>query len=150
MSIITVIDSVVSQMDAGGKTYVCQIGTKSFLNALSTYTQYPAVGIAMPIVSKLTINQSGFKSRTYPLVLFFMFKSEIGEWTHLQHEQQAIDPARVAVDNFLNILEKHPDVDSVDMQADELEFLNLWDANTSGIILNVKIKLRNNNTICTS
>lgn len=149
--IVTILGRVVALMTANDITagqYTFGLGTRSYFNAIGEQTKFPIVALLTPIANTIKLNQSGFKQRTYPVKLFILFKSELN-WTPLEHDQKAIQKARLAVNNLINILEDDELVEKVDQTANELEFINVFDINASGILLDLKITTRNTNSICT-
>lgn len=148
--IITVLDTVVSQMTANSQTagtYEFVLGDPATINADIDEMNYCLVAAVQPIANDLSLEQGGYKSRTYDLLLWFLMKTDTDE-TPVQMDANAITPARNAVIDFINRLEEHADVDSVDKNAKEMEVLRFLDLNTSGIILRIKVKLRSTNTTC--
>lgn len=148
----TVINTCIGRMTANGKTAgfykSIAAGYKSEINAVLDHKKLPLVALVAPIVFKIRMNQSGYKPRTYPIQLWIIYKSE-PTWTDAEHDQKAIQLAQLAADNLLNILEKHEQVESVKPDVDGIEFTNQFDCNTSGVIINLTVTLRNTNSICT-
>jgi len=105
----------------------------------------PAVYLDEPIISYDDIKQSGYIEESYPLKLLFIDKSE-PDWTPVEH-QVVIAKMRTLRREFLNKLQQQ---DSVRHVADSktTDVINLFDANISGVMLEVTIYLYNTESSC--
>lgn len=148
--IISIIQSVVSQMKYNDVSLPdLVVGGKSFQNAISDNKNFSNgfITLVTPIASTGRNEKSGYKPRKFPLEMMFLFKSKL-DWTPLQHDQNCIQPARVLVDQFIERLSQSEYVDELDQAFSELEVINVFDVNASGIILKVTIKPFNVKSIC--
>jgi len=147
--IITVCSAVVSAMKYEGKSLPSLMyGQKSFQNKVLDEQSFvdSAMFLDSPIQANLLMAQSGLIEREYPIRVYFMFKSQ-PDWTPLQHDQKCIQPARLLVNQFITRLQENTNVQSV-RNASEVEFINLFDVNVSGIVLSITVKLNYTNTLC--
>ena len=147
--IITVCSSVVSQMKYEGVSIPAMMyGQKSFQNKVLDEQSFEnsLMFLDGPIQSNVIMSQSGLIEREYPIRMYFMFKSQ-PDWSPLEHDQNCIQPARLLVNQFITRLQENENVDSV-RSASEVEFINLFDVNVSGIVLSITVKLNYTNTLC--
>lgn len=148
--IISIIQNVVSQMKYNDVSLPpLVVGSKSFQNAVSDNKNFKNgfITLVTPIASTGRNEKSGYKPRKFPLELMFLFKSQL-DWTPLQHDQICIIPARNLVDQFIERLTQSTDIDEVDQNFSELEVINVFDVNASGIILKLTVKPHNRKSIC--
>lgn len=146
---ITILTDIFATMSVDGKPIPeLSVGQQSWLNAIGDNAKYPLPHLDTPLVADLDLQLSGGVARAYPVKIFFMWKSQ-PDWTPKQHNELAIKPARLAITQFIARLESSPLIDSI-KNAKELEFMNLFDVNTSGIILSITIKPRNTDPVCIS
>jgi hypothetical protein len=145
---IQVLTDIFAAMTIEGKPFVMTHGNKHFLNYIADNKKFPFSHLDSPLLAKLALASSGYIGRTYPVKIFFLWKSEPG-WTPVQHEQLAISKARIAINQFIARCEASPTIDSISDCAEQ-EFINLFDAHTSGIILSCNIKPRNYDSACES
>ena len=123
-------------------------GLKSWQNLIAddeSFDTAPAVYLEEPIISYDDIKQSGYIEESYPLKLIFIDKSE-PDWTPAEH-QVLIAKMRTLRRQFLNKLQQQ---DSIRHVADSktTDFMNLFDANVSGVLLEVTIYLYNTESSC--
>lgn len=147
--IITVCSTVVSEMKYNGKSIPALLyGQKSFQNKVLDEQSFvdSLMFLDGPIQSNVLMAQSGLIEREYPIRMYFMFKSQ-PDWTPLQHDQNCIQPARLLVNQFITRMQENENVQSV-RSASEIEFINLFDVNVSGIVLSLTVKLNYTNTLC--
>lgn len=141
-------------MIVGGGPLPFSHGAKSWMNAIGDNAVYPLAHLDTPLTSQIMLAQSGYIGRFFPVKIFFMWKSEL-DWTPIQHNDNAIAPARLAVNDFIakceSLVDENGDriIDEI-KDASELEFMNLFDVGTSGIILSISIKPRNYSSVCPS
>ncbi len=150
--ITTIVKNIVEAMQTGSEpyttTYRFVLGTKSWLNSIADEKEFPAIAIVTPIVDKGKNTASGYKPRKYPLKMLFIFKSEL-DWSAEQHDQNCIQPARIAVDKFIDDISQNEFVDKVGEDFEEIEVINAFNVNVSGVWLSLDITLKNTNSICT-
>lgn len=125
------------------------VGSKSFQNAMADNKNFKDgfVTLVTPIARNGRNEKSGYKSRKYPLELMFLFKSQL-DWTPLEHDTKCIIPATELVDQFIERLTQNPNIDEVELNFSELEVINVFDVNASGIILKLTVKPYNIKSIC--
>ena len=104
------------------------------------------VYLDMPITNKIIIEAGGAKVRAYNLNMIFMFKSNI-DWTPQEHEQ-LIKFARSGVMNFINLLDADNRIIKELSEINELEFMNMFDVNSTGIALTLKLTPKNFDSFC--
>lgn len=147
--IITVCSTLVGQMTANGIPaggYKFGHGPAWYRNAVADHKNFPFVFLDTPLKANLELLASGAIGRVYPAVLFFMGLSK-PDWTPEQHDQNVIQPMRLASNNFISLAQASALIDSV-KNAKETEFINMLDTNVSGVMLNIDIKPRSNNKVC--
>jgi len=123
-------------------------GVKSWQNLIvdeEAFATAPTVYLDEPITSYDDIKQSGYIEESYPLKLLFINKSE-PDWTPEQH-QVVIAAMRVLRREFINKLQQE---DSIRRVADSqtTDVMNLFDANVSGVLLEITIYLYNTESSC--
>jgi hypothetical protein len=147
--IITVCTSVVAQMKYNGKNIPQLLyGQKSFQNKILDEQSFvdSVLFLDSPIQANVLMSQSGLIEREYPIRVYFMFKSQ-PDWSPLEHDQNCIQHARLLVNQFITRLQENENVQTV-RNASEIEFINLFDVNVSGIVLSLTVKLNYTNTLC--
>ena len=123
-------------------------GLKSWQNLVAddqVFDTAPAVYLEEPIISYDDIKQSGYIEESYPLKLLFIDKSE-PDWTPTEH-QVVIAKMRTLRREFLNKLQQQDTVRHV-ADSKTTDFMNLFDANVSGVLLEVTIYLYNTESSC--
>lgn len=123
-------------------------GVKAWQNLVAddeVFDTAPAVYLDEPITSYDDIKQSGYIEESYPLKLLFIDKSE-PDWKPAEH-QVVIAKMRTLRREFLNKLQQE---DSIRHVADSqtTDVMNLFDANVSGVLLEVIIFLYNTESSC--
>jgi hypothetical protein len=75
-----------------------------------------------------------------------MYKSEL-DWTPEQHDTNCIQLAEEKIREFLVYCQDNDNIEEI-TNINGLEFINLFDTNVSGKILNLTIKLHNTYSVC--
>lgn len=123
-------------------------GLKSWQNLVAddqVFDTAPAVYLDEPIISYDDIKQSGYIEEGYPLKLLFIDKSE-PDWTPAEH-QVLIAKMRTLRRQFLNKLQQSDTIRHV-ADSQTTDVVNLFDANVSGVLLEVTIYLYNTESSC--
>jgi len=139
--IISIIESIANDMSLG-----FYHGRTDFQNLIADEQGYPALYLDQPITTNYNLSQSGYTSATSPVSILFLYKSEL-DWTPQQHDINCIQPAEAKLREFINRCEANPAIDSVSAIT-ATEFINLFDANTSGKTLNVTLQVNNQYSVC--
>ena len=145
--IISIISNLVSGMTSGTDTFTFGFGAEYFANLDLDEAIFPVVYLDQPIPIDFEAHQSGFIAEEYPITLFFMYKSEL-DYTPTQHDVNCIQPARLAVRQFISVCQASELIDSIDVNGQALEFFNLLDVNVSGISIPLNIKPSINASVC--
>jgi hypothetical protein len=151
MSIVSKIGEVINKMTVANSIDYF-IVEREFANLLSASKDYQ-VFIDAPLVSEGTVN-SGVFLRTYQVKMLWLRKQPLGN-TYAQHYDNAITTMRTLVKEF--ILRLNNEKDNVTQaaifepvtQVRETDLINLFDQNTSGVLIEFNLKVINDNSICT-
>lgn len=147
--ILSILTTLVGEMRVSGKKLPpLGFGQRSFQNEVIDSFTFPNgyVHLDSPLTANDTVAQSGYVGRKFPVKILFLFKSEL-DWTPTQHDARCIVPARKLINQFIERCSQSDNIDSIE-NLSELEVYDLFDANTSGIILSVTIKPKNESSIC--
>jgi hypothetical protein len=137
-------------MNSGGHDYHFDYGKKGYLNLSQDEALFPGVLYDTQSPFELNPTQSGYIGEIYKPKLLFIFKSQ-GDWTPEQHDVNCITPAIAAAREFITRCQNATDLfDSIDVIGDGQQFINAFDVNGSGVIIEFKIKLRTNASVCVS
>jgi len=145
--IISVLNTLVSGMTSGTDTFTFGFGPEWFANLDLDEADFPIVFLDQPVPIEFQAAQSGYIGETYPITLFFMYKAEL-DYTPTEHDSNCIEPARLAIRQFISVLQDSDLIDEVDVNGDALEFTNLLDVAVSGISIPLSIKLNINASVC--
>lgn len=151
MSIVSKIGEVINKMTVASSIDYF-IVEREFANLLSASKDYQ-VFIDAPLISEGTVN-SGVFLRTYQVKMLWLKKEPLGN-TYAQHYDNAITVMRTLVKEF--ILRLNNEKDNVTQaaifepvtQVRETDIINLFDQNTSGVLIEFNLKVINDNSICT-
>jgi len=149
--IITILDTLISGMTSGNYSFELKVGAAEWQNLLSDEyaisDNNALVFLDMPIENDFQAAQSGYIGEVYDVNLFFMFKSNF-DWTPLQHDSNCINQARLAIRQFISVLQDSDLIDSIEDIGTATSFINLLDVNVSGMILPISIKPNINASVC--
>jgi hypothetical protein len=150
--IVSIVQTLVSQLNVNGITFDFGLGANYWANLVEDEFDFAAgkglVYLDQPITTDYQLTAGGFIGEFYPITLFFMLKSEL-EWLPMEHEINCIEPANLAVRQFISICQDRNDLIDEVSDASALEFINLLDVNVSGKSLQIKLKPRNYPGVCT-
>lgn len=139
--IITVIEDIASYLSLS-----FYHGRDDFQNLNADEESLPALYLDTPLRNSYAIAQSGYISDTFDVSLVFMYKSEL-DWTPEQHDTNCIQLAEEKIREFLVYCQDNDNIEEI-TNINGLEFINLFDTNVSGKILNLTIKLYNTYSVC--
>ena len=145
MSIKTFVESVVQQITIQGQAYNFAHGEKDWQNIFADEQSYPVVYLDEPISNDFDVVSSGAIEEYYPIKLMFLYKTEL-EFTPTQHDNE-IQKARLGARKFITLCNQSEDVRTI-KNAKGIEVINVFDANTSGIVLSLDISFYNQDPIC--
>jgi len=144
MILIPYFQQIVSLINTGD-SYTFYYGEKGWQNLVEDNITFPAVLIDFISTVKYTLPNGGYIGETYPVSIYFGYKSEL-DWTTIQHEVE-INKANNACRNFLSQLQNYKDsdgnkiVDSIEVvSADRVILRPNDDVGTSGILLKLNVK----------
>jgi hypothetical protein len=145
MSIKIFVESVVQQITIQGQAYNFAHGEKDWQNIFADEQSYPVVYLDEPISNDFDVVSSGAIEEYYPIKLMFLYKTEL-EFTPTQHDNE-IQKARLGARKFITLCNQSEDVRTI-KNAKGIEVINVFDANTSGVILSLDISFYNQESIC--
>jgi hypothetical protein len=145
MSIKTFVESVIQQIIIQGQAYNFAHGEKDWQNIFADEQSYPVVYLDEPISNDFDVVSSGAIEEYYPIKLMFLYKTEL-EFTPTQHDNE-IQKARLGARKFITLCNQSEDVRTI-KNAKGIEVINVFDANTSGIVLSLDISFYNQEPIC--
>jgi len=138
-------DIVLNKLNVDGESFSFEYGDKGFQNLMSDEELFPAVYLLTPLTSDDEITSSGAIFEKYPIVLIFMYKSEM-DFTPRQHEV-LIQKSRIAKNQFLSSLTRDTRIKKHEV-AKTLEFENEFDVNTSGVSFSIFITPQQQQSVC--
>ena len=145
MSVKTFVESIVSQITVSGDTFAFAHGEKDFQNLFSDEAVYPIVYLDEPIQNDFQIVSSGAIQEYYPIQLMILYKTEL-DFTPDQHDV-LIQKARLCARKFLTLAGMSQQVRELD-SIKGIEVINVFDANTSGIVLSCRLSFYDSTSIC--
>ncbi len=138
--IVTIIKDIVEAIPLGTspETYPFFVhGDKSFQNLVSDeITDEAIVYLDEPLNWSLDLKKSGYIEEVYKLSLFFGGKTQI-DFTPDQHRTE-IEKMLTMCRRFISILQSRDNIRTV-KDASCFDVINMFDANRSGVVLNVTI-----------
>lgn len=146
MTIKQLISDKVALMDANNESYSFLHSEKDWQNLNGDEAILPAVYLDMPIKYRTKTSVTGYKEKTYVLMLLFLFKSELDDEPNQQ--EQTFLKAENAQQQFEIILDNDADNISTWTSGECMQVLNLFDCNMSGVLMPLEITLRNNDSVC--
>ena len=145
MSVKTFVESIVSQITVSGDTFAFAHGEKDFQNLFSDEAVYPIVYLDEPIQNDFQIVSSGAIQEYYPIQLMILYKTEL-DFTPDQHDV-LIQKARLCARKFLTLAGMSQQIRNLD-SIKGIEVINVFDANTSGIVLSCRLSFYDSTSIC--
>lgn len=146
--IISVLKAIVGAMNSGGHDYHFDHGKKGFLNLVEDEADFPGVLYDTLSTLGLNVTMSGYVGELEKPILSFLFKSEL-DWTHEQHEVNCLNPARLAIREFITLCQNSDSmIDSITIIGDATPLINVFDTNASGFLVPFEIKLKTELSIC--
>lgn len=146
MTIKQLISDKVALMDANNESYSFLHSEKDWQNLNADEEILPAVYLDMPIKYRTKTSVTGYKEKTYVLMLLFLFKSELDD--EPSQQEQTFLKAENAQQQFEIILDNDADNISSWTSGECMQVLNLFDCNMSGVLMPLEITLRNNDSVC--
>lgn len=146
MTIKQLISDKVALMDANNESYSFLHSEKDWQNLNADEEILPAVYLDMPIKYRTKTSVTGYKEKTYVLMLLFLFKSELDD--EPSQQEQTFLKAENAQQQFEIILDNDADNISTWTSGECMQVLNLFDCNMSGVLMPLEITLRNNDSVC--
>ena len=150
--IVPIIEQLVNQLNVNGITFGFGHGAQYWANLCEDEFDFgdfkALVYLDQPITTEYQLTAGGFIGEFYPVTLFFMFKSEL-EWKPTEHQTECIQPAHLAIRQFISLCQNRNDLIDEVSDATALEFINLLDVNVSGKSLSLTLKPRFYPGVCT-
>lgn len=129
-------------------------GEKAWQNLIADDTTFPLISVDFIPTVEFSLGVSGYIGETYPLSIYFGYKSEL-DWTTIEHEE-VIESAKTAAREFISRLQKYSDAngnklfDSISfVKADRVILRPNDDVGTSGVLLALNVKKNVNYSVCT-
>lgn len=144
---IAILEDIVSQMNNDSQTFAFLHGEKDFQNLSSDEFTFPAVYVDRPLRFTPSINQSGFIGRKYKVNILFIYKSQL-DWTPSEHDEYALDPARLTMDEFISRCTYENGIQLIEPNGDATEIINMFDVNVDAIAFPCLITPVINNSVC--
>lgn len=147
MSVLTIIETTVGNMDANGDSFTFLNSEREWQNLKSDDATLPAVYLDMPIQYKPIIKPGGALSRQYILVALFMYRSNLDD----SPEQQRVNylKAEEAQRNFMLLLDNNYGEDIEEFTVSTCyQIRNLFDANLDGVVMPFSMTLKDNSSVC--
>lgn len=131
--------TVVNSLQYNSGSMYFEHGDKGWENLFADETNFNhgAVFLTEPIQNDFITHRSGLIQERFQLTLVWMLKSE-QEWFPKQHNDECIVPIRSLVKKFIYKLMSSREIKEVS-NVRALEFINLFDVNTSGLYLTISI-----------
>lgn len=146
MTIKQLISDKVALMDANGDSFSFLHSEKDWQNLNADEEILPAVYLDMPIKYRTKTSLTGYKEKTYILMLLFLYKSELDDSP--EQQEQTFVKAENSQQQFEMLLDDDSD-NIVNYVAGEcMQVLNLFDCNMSGVLMPLEITLRNTDSVC--
>ena len=149
--IVSIIQTLVNQLSTNGISFGFGLGAQYWANLAEDEFDFgdfqAIVYLDQPITTDYQLTAGGYIGEFYPITLFFMFKSEL-EWLPEEHDSKCIEPANIAIRQFISICQSRNDLIDEVSDPSALEFTNLLDVNVSGKSLSIKLKPRINVPVC--
>lgn len=145
MSVKSFVESVVSQIVVSGQNFSFKHGERDFQNIFADEEIFPVVYLDEPIQNDFEIVSSGAIQEYYPIQLMILYKTEL-DFTPDQHDV-LIQKARLCARKFLSLANDSDQMRTID-GVKGVEVINVFDANTSGIILSCRLSFYDSTSIC--
>jgi len=145
MSVKSFVESVVSQIVISGQNFSFKHGERDFQNIFADEEIFPVVYLDEPIQNDFEIVSSGAIQEYYPIQLMILYKTEL-DFTPDQHDV-LIQKARLCARKFLSLANDSDQMRTID-GVKGVEVINVFDANTSGIILSCRLSFYDSTSIC--
>lgn len=145
MSVKSFVESVVSQIVVSGQNFSFKHGERDFQNIFADEETFPVVYLDEPIQNDFEIVSSGAIQEYYPIQLMILYKTEL-DFTPDQHDV-LIQKARLCARKFLSLANDSDQMRTID-GIKGVEVINVFDANTSGIILSCRLSFYDSTSIC--
>lgn len=146
MTITQIIEDIVlNKLNVDGESFSFEYGDKGFQNLMADEELFPAVYLLKPMTSDDTTTPSGAIFEKYPVVLLFMYKSDL-EFTPEQSEV-LIDKSRLAKNQFLSALTRDARIKEYS-SVKSLEFYHEFDADCDGVSMSLYITPQQQTSVC--
>jgi hypothetical protein len=145
MSIKNFVSTIVSQIQVDNTPFTFAHGESDWQNMMADEQNYPVVYLDEPISNDFLLLNSGAIQEFYPIKLVLLYKTEL-DFNPDQHDQ-VIQKARLAARKFISLCANAEEVKEV-KNSKGVEIINLFDANTSGMVLNLDLHFYNFEAVC--
>ena len=145
MSIKNFVSTIVSQIQVDNTPFTFAHGESDWQNMMADEQNYPVVYLDEPISNDFLLLNSGAIQEFYPIKLLLLYKTEL-DFTPGEHDQ-VIQKARLAARKFISLCANAEEVKEV-KNPKGIEIINLFDANTSGIVLTLDLHFYNFEAVC--
>lgn len=146
MTIKQLISNKVALMDANGDSFSFLHSEKDWQNLNADEEILPAVYLDMPIKYRTKTSLTGYKEKTYILMILFLYKSELDDSP--EQQEQTFVKAENSQQQFEMLLDDDSDNVVSYVAGECMQVLNLFDCNMSGVLMPLEITLRNTDSVC--
>lgn len=146
MTIKQLISDKVALMDANGDSFSFLHSEKDWQNLNADEEILPAVYLDMPIKYRTKTSLTGYKEKTYILMILFLYKSELDDSP--EQQEQTFVKAENSQQQFEMLLDDDSDNVVSYVAGECIQVLNLFDCNMSGVLMPLEITLRNTDSVC--
>lgn len=146
MTIKQLISDKVALMDANGDSFSFLHSEKDWQNLNADEEILPAVYLDMPIKYRTKTSLTGYKEKTYILMILFLYKSELDDSP--EQQEQTFVKAENSQQQFEMLLDDDSDNIVSYVAGECIQVLNLFDCNMSGVLMPLEITLRNTDSVC--
>ena len=146
MTIKQLISDKVALMDANGDSFSFLHSEKDWQNLNADEEILPAVYLDMPIKYRTITSLTGYKEKTYILMILFLYKSELDDSPDMQ--EQTFLKAENSQQQFEMLLDDDSNNVVSYVAGECMQVLNLFDCNMSGVLMPLEITLRNTDSVC--
>lgn len=146
MTIKQLISDKVALMNANGDSFSFLHSEKDWQNLNADEEILPAVYLDMPIKYRTKTSLTGYKEKTYILMILFLYKSELDDSP--EQQEQTFVKAENSQQQFEMLLDDDSDNVVSYVAGECIQVLNLFDCNMSGVLMPLEITLRNTDSVC--
>lgn len=149
MNLISIIETIVLAIETAEspvRTFRFYAGDKAAQNLEADDEVFPAVYLDTPLRCNMSLKQSGYIEKSYPINIFFFDKSDSEDDTEARHNE-IIEEMALAAEQFIQRLSKSADIRYIENLEGE-GIKQVFDSNLSGYRLAILITPFDQKSIC--